>query len=214
VALCETLLEEDPKDGEVYLIAARAKLASGHFKGILDLAEKARAHDVVSPALSRVGDLARRRHREVEAGTAVVQEVFAIHSSTRLVAHRSRLFRPTIDSDLVAGTLRAIQDFIQVALVAPEAGAPPLNELKYGSFIVIVESRRHFQVAFVVSGAPDLGLRHSFAEAADDIERQFGDVLEEWDGTLEHVRGVQEYLERRFFFDARGPGEAGERQLA
>jgi tetratricopeptide (TPR) repeat protein len=206
MSLCAALLREDPRDSEVYLVDARARLASGDFKGILDLSERARDNDVASPALTRVAELARRRFREVEAGAAVVQEVFVIHASTRLVAHRSRLFRPNIDSDLVAGTLRAIQDFIQVALLAPEAGAPPLNELKYGSFIVLVESRNHFQVAFVVSGAPDLGLRHAFSESADDIERTFGHVLADWDGTLEHVRGVQQYLERRFF----PPAAAGE----
>jgi len=213
VSVCSKLIAEDPRDSEVYLIAARAQLASGDFKGILELADTARAYEVSSPALARVADLARRRHREVEAGAAVVQEIFVIHSSTRLLAHRSRLFRPTIDSDLVAGTLRAIQDFIQVALLAPEAGAPPLNELKYGSFIVLVESRRHFQGAFVVSGAPDLGMRHAFSEAADDIERMFGEVLADWDGTLAHVRGVQDYLERRFFAGATSGEAAGELDL-
>jgi tetratricopeptide (TPR) repeat protein len=199
VRLSDEVLQADPSNREVYLVKARALLASGDFKNIIELAEQARNTNAVSAALTRVAELAKRRYKEVLHSSAIVQEVFVIHSSTRLVAHRSRLFRPNVDSDLVAGTLRAIQDFIQVALLAPEAGAPKMDELRYGSFIVLAESREHFQAAFVVSGTPDGAMRRSFRNAADEIERTFGETLAVWDGTLEHVRGVQLFLEERFF---------------
>jgi tetratricopeptide (TPR) repeat protein len=201
VRISDEVLAKKPANEEVQLIKARALLASGDFKGIVELTARARAAGVTSVALTRVGDLANRRYREVLQSSAVVQEVFVIHGSTRLLAHRSRLFRPQVDSDLVAGTLRAIQDFIQVALMAPDAGAPVLDELRYGAFIVLVESREFFQTAFVVSGTPDRAMRESFGRAADEIASRFKDVLQSWDGTLEHVRGIQEFLDDAFFRD-------------
>lgn len=199
VQLCDEAGGANPKNEEVYLIKARALLASGDFGGIVDLDTAARGEGVASAALARVADLARRRYREVQASHAVVQEVFVIHRSTRLLAHRSRLFRPQIDSDLVAGTLRAIQDFIQVALMGVEAGAPPLDELHYGSFLVRVESRELFQTAFVVSGTPDGAMRGRFASATDEIALRFEDVLKDWDGSIEKIRGIQTFLDEAFF---------------
>jgi len=199
--VCDEVLARAPSTEEVYLVKARALLASGDFNGIVGLEDKARLAGVASTALTRVAELARRRYREVQESLAVVQEVFVIHRSTRLLAHRSRLFRPQVDSDLVAGTLRAIQDFIQVALMGAEAGAPALDELRYGSFIVRVESRDLFQCAYVVSGAPDRAMLASFKTAADEIARQFDPVLRDWDGSIDKIRGVQTYLDKRFFDD-------------
>lgn len=199
VEVCNQALTQDPKSEEVYLIKARALLASGNFAGIVDLDTAAQGEGVASAALSRVADLARRRYREVQASHGVVQEVFVIHRSTRLLAHRSRLFRPQIDSDLVAGTLRAIQDFIQFALMGVEAGAPPLDELHYGSFLVRVESRELFQAAFVVSGTPDTAMRQRFKSATDEIGSRFGALLSDWDGSIDTVQGVQAYLDESFF---------------
>lgn len=203
VRVCDDIVLQSPRTEEVYLVKARALLASGDFSGIVDLEAAARAAGVASAALGRVADLAKRRYREVQASSAVVQEVFVIHKSTRLLAHRSRLFRPQVDSDLVAGTLRAVQDFIQVALMGPEAGAPALDELRYGSFIVLVESRDLFQVAFVVSGTPDRALRGAFRRAGDDIASRFDPVLRDWDGSIEKIRGIQTFLDDAFFSDLR-----------
>jgi tetratricopeptide (TPR) repeat protein len=213
IELCNQAQAEDPKSEEIYLIKARALLASGDFGGIVDLDTAARGEGVASAALSRVADLARRRYREVEASHAVVQEVFVIHRSTRLMAHRSRLFRPQVDSDLVAGTLRAIQDFIQFALMGVEAGAPPLDELHYGSFLVRVESRELFQAAFVVSGTPDPAMRERFGSATDHIASTFGEVLLDWDGSIDEVRGIQAYLDLTFFPELKADEMEGELDL-
>ncbi len=201
--VCDEVLARAPTTGEVYLIKARALLASGDFNGIVELDRAAGRAGVASAALTRVAELAKRRYREVQESHAVVQEVFVIHRSTRLLAHRSRLFRPQVDSDLVAGTLRAIQDFIQVALMGPEAGAPALDELRYGSFIVLVESRELFQTAFVVSGAPDNVMRQSFRMATDEVARRFEPVLRDWDGSIDTVRGIQTFLDLTFFGDVK-----------
>jgi tetratricopeptide (TPR) repeat protein len=203
VRTCDEVLARHPRSEEVYLVKARALLASGDFGGIVELERAARLQGVASAALTRVAELARRRHREVQESHAVVQEVFAIHRSTRLLAHRSRLFRPQVDSDLVAGTLRAIQDFIQVALMGAEAGAPALDELRYGSFIVRVESREFFQSAFVVSGTPDRPMREKFRATTDEVARRFDAVLRDWDGSIAKVRGIQDFFDEAFFADLR-----------
>ena len=213
VALCGQARAGDPKNEEAYLIEARALLASGNFGAIVDLDTAARGEGVASAALSRVADLARRRYREVQSSHAVVQEVFVIHRSTRLLAHRSRLFRPQVDSDLVAGTLRAIQDFIQFALMGAEAGAPPLDELHYGSFLVRVESREFFQAAFVVSGTPDRAMRERFASATDEVASRFADVLRDWDGSIDRVRGIQTFLDEAFFPELKVEEMEGELDL-
>lgn len=124
-----------------------------------------------------------------------VEQVFLIHRETGLLLqHASAGERGVQDSDMISGMFTAIQDFVRDSF-----GGKQVNELEMmevGEFKVWLQHGPLALLAAVVSGTPPPELRSVFERELEAIHRDYGAVLEKFDGDASAVAGTRENLQR------------------
>ncbi len=142
-----------------------------------------------------IGNL-RRRARKEQGGKpteAYLEEVFLLHRSGTLLRHLTRRLKPYVDSDILSGMLRAVQEFMRDTFRG-ESGE--LNEMSFGELKISIVSGRHTVLSTVMRGDPPENIIAQMQEALNDLERDHGDELQDWNGVVEEVLFVDEYLNR------------------
>ena len=119
--------------------------------------------------------------------THIVEEVFVVYRDGRLMARCSREECRTEDADLMSGMLIAVQGIIQDGL---QRGGE-LESIKYGENLIMMASGPYVNLAAVVYGEPDAGLRERLLEAVERVETSYAGVIEEWTGDLTQVSGIE-----------------------
>ncbi len=142
-----------------------------------------------------LGNLRRRRGRAEGAETqeTYMEEVFLLHRSGTLLRHLTRRLKPYVDSDVLSGMLRAVQEFVRDAFKG-ESGE--LNEMSFGELKISIVSGRHVVLATMIRGDPPKDIIAQMQGALDDLERNHGDVLRDWNGIVEEIPFVDGYLNR------------------
>ncbi|MEE9163266.1 MAG: hypothetical protein V3U17_00490 [Thermoplasmata archaeon] len=142
-----------------------------------------------------IGNL-RRRARKEQGGKpreTYLEEVFLLHRSGTLLRHLTRRLKPYVDSDILSGMLRAVQEFMRDTFRG-ESGE--LNEMSFGELKISIVSGRHAVLSTVMRGDPPENIIAQMQEALNDLERDHGDELQDWNGVVEEVLFVDEYLNR------------------
>ncbi len=138
----------------------------------------------------------RRRRRKVE-GTETretfMEEVFLLHRSGTLLRHLTRRLKPYVDSDILSGMLRAVQEFVRDAFKG-ESGE--LSEMSFGELKISIVSGQHAVLATMIRGDPPEDIIVQMQGALDDLERNHGDALRDWNGIVEEIPFVDDYLNR------------------
>ncbi|HLE45558.1 MAG TPA: hypothetical protein VI915_01010, partial [Thermoplasmata archaeon] len=127
----------------------------------------------------------------------VIDEVFLLHRDGLLVKHYTRRLKPDVDSDILSGMLIAVQNFVNESFIG-EAGLKKegqLDEMKFGQYRILLTRGRFVIVAAVVSGPRVERVPAQIRAAIDDLEKEFGRVLERWDGNMEEVAGADRYMQ-------------------
>lgn len=127
----------------------------------------------------------------------VIDEVFLLHRDGLLVKHYTRRLKPDVDSDILSGMLIAVQNFVNESFIG-EAGLKKegqLDEIKFGQYRILLTRGRFVIVAAVVSGPRVERVPAQIRAAIDDLEKEFGRVLERWDGNMEEVAGADRYMQ-------------------
>ncbi len=135
-----------------------------------------------------------------------IEEVFVVHRSGVLLAHRSKTLTPDKDQDILVALLKTVQDFAQQAF--SEHGETPMRSLQFEGFNILLERGDNHYVSIVYQGRDDRALRARVARLSRQIERQFGEVLEAWSGNMLEVKGINALLPT--LWEARSSREAGE----
>jgi len=107
-----------------------------------------------------------------------VEQILLIHGPSGLLLAQAQLPEAQLrDPDLVAGMLRAIQDFVQDSFHKPEVEA--LDTLRMGGqHSIWIETGEQASLAILIRGVPPVKLRDSFREQLDRIHVRFS---EQWD---------------------------------
>lgn len=136
-------------------------------------------------------------------GTYVVEDVFLVHNDGRLIGHETRRFREDIDEDIFSGMLTIVQDFVKDSFRKRTEGG--LKRLDFGGNMIVIERGPHIYLACVVAGDEPVLLPLHMVEVIDEIEAEFGEVLEDWSGMLKELEGVDEMIMKLMYVsDAAG----------
>jgi len=116
------------------------------------------------------------------SGRPSIDHIFLIHHDGRLVFQYSGGHTQPLSSSSVSGMLVIIQDFIKDAFKTEGGG---LRKLEQGDLTVMIESGGAAYLAVVFSGQEEPGsIRENMRSTLREIDRDFGDRLREWDGTV------------------------------
>jgi outer membrane protein OmpA-like peptidoglycan-associated protein len=110
-----------------------------------------------------------------------VEQVFLIHKATSLLlAHCVASHVSTKDPSLVSGMLSAIQSYARDSFKAPKEDT--LESIQVGDLEVWVVSGPQALLAAVIRGHAPASYRATLEKTIEDIHREFGRALEDFDG--------------------------------
>ncbi len=147
-------------------------------RNALDITE--REHDLLMESITQ--------HEAQLAPVREVEEAFLVMSDGRLIAHSSPAHgvdgaKKIADSDIIAGMLTAITEFVGEAMKRGETEKGSMGAISYGDSNLVIERDGPLVLAVVVKGADDLEVRQAMRDTLSDINEHFGKVLnEDWDG--------------------------------
>lgn len=131
-------------------------------------------------------------HAEAEKNTSI-EDIFLLHRSGLLLKHYTKRMRPNVDSDVLSGMLVAVQEFIKDSFRGEKG---PLNEIRFGDVSIVVLEGRWTIVACLVRGERVTDIQPQIAAAMHEVEDKYGDLLMNWDGTLDAAPEVDVIMRR------------------
>jgi tetratricopeptide (TPR) repeat protein/predicted regulator of Ras-like GTPase activity (Roadblock/LC7/MglB family) len=102
-----------------------------------------------------------------------------------------------LDPDIFASMLTTVGDFVKdsLAMLDVEETHDTLNRLGYGDHTILLESGRTSNIAVIVAGRENEFLINDMKEVLVVVDKNYGKILEDWDGDEEKVKGVVESLQ-------------------
>lgn len=149
-----------------------------------------------SVAVQRNVEIAKlgRQIMETGEGSATINDVFVMYKDGLLISCCTRDLSPTVDEDILAGMLMAIQDFVKVSFGA--LGDSILHSIRFGDRQIIIERGDHIITAMVVSGELPPHLQDQTIDVIKEIEDRYGVHLTDWNGNLTELKGVTEIIRK------------------
>lgn len=134
-----------------------------------------------------------KEEEEIPAETkeTVIDEIFFMTNDGRLIKHFTRRLRPDMDEDILSGMLVAVQDFIKDSFRDRQAS---LDEMRFGKFEILLGRGKYIILATIILGEEMESIKPQVAKCVEDIEIEFGEVLEDWDGNLASVIDSSKYI--------------------
>jgi hypothetical protein len=117
----------------------------------------------------------------------IVDEVFLMTPTGMLLKHYTRRLRPDQDTDILAGMLTAVQNFVRDSF--DEAGGR-LNEIRFENYDILISHSKNVVLAAIISTKKPEKLRTELKNANEDIEAQFGERLSHWSGDKSELGDV------------------------
>jgi hypothetical protein len=121
----------------------------------------------------------------------VIDEVFLMYNDGRLIKHFTRRLKPDMDEDILSSMLVAVQDFVKDSFRDQEG---MLDEMNFGRFQVLLGRGEHIILATIVLGDDPTLLKSQVTQCVKDIEEKYADVLHEWDGDMQSIKGAAKYV--------------------
>jgi hypothetical protein len=130
-----------------------------------------------------------------------IEHVYLAYSGGTPLVHLSRFAPEDADPDLIASMFAAVQTFMDDSF----------HSLGIGR-VRSIEMDRHQHVAFgrgehallyvLYCGWESNHLERKVESTVQDIERRFGDLLRDWNGDMDRIAPLSEYLKHRFGIEA------------
>jgi hypothetical protein len=129
----------------------------------------------------------------LKKGKTQIEDIFIITNHGILLAHKSKEFHPDMDDDIMGSMLTAVQDFVKDSF--KEKSKFGLKRLDFGDSVIHIQPGKNIYAAVILSGEETADFEESLEKLVSDIEIKYADVLEEWDGDLDTVRGLKDMLD-------------------
>jgi hypothetical protein len=123
----------------------------------------------------------------------IVDEVFLMTTTGMLLKHYTRRLRPDQDTDILAGMLTAVQNFIRDSF--DEAGGK-LNEIRFENYDILISHGKNVVLAAIISTKKPEKLRNQLRNATDDLEKQFGERISHWTGDKKDLGDVDPLMKK------------------
>ncbi len=132
-----------------------------------------------------------------------IHDVFVIEAGAgTLLTHVAERSEMEIDSDVMAGMLTVLVDFVRLSFVE---GVDQLQRLEMGELAVVIERVKRFILALTFTGPEPPNLRPRLREFAASAEQRFGTLLDSWDGDVLQLGDLKALAEQTFL---ERPGES------
>jgi len=127
-----------------------------------------------------------------------LDEVFVMVDGGILVASCVNKKSAAVDEDILAGMLTAIQDFVKTAFTP--VYNMELKAIQFGERNILMERGDQLMMAAVVSGDAAMvkKCRQELKEGILEIERHYGKDLDNWDGSIDSLKGLRGAVARIF----------------
>jgi hypothetical protein len=132
-----------------------------------------------------------------EPGTFLVEDAFLIHNNGLLIAKQTRRIREDVDGDVFSGMLTAISSFAKDSFKTEEKVA--LSRLDFGENQILIERGRCIFLAVTILGDESIYMPFYISEIVSEIEERYGDILENWDGDMNQLEGVEDIVKKILF---------------
>lgn len=136
----------------------------------------------------------KKRGVEEEDEDLVIDEVYVIHHSGNLMCHKAFGDESAMDKDLVSGMIKAIESFVKDSF-ASDDDSSELEKIEFGSHNIMIRKSHKFSLALVYKSGSMSKLNELATELVDRIEEDYADIIEDWDGEMDHVRGIVDILD-------------------
>jgi len=123
---------------------------------------------------------------------AQVQQLFLLHKSGLLIKHYTRTLHGSLDSDILAAMLVAVQNLVRESF---HFKAGDLEEMKFGSHKLLLAHGQSVILVAIVSGRYLDRLKVVLATGITRLESEFGDRLRDWDGLVDDFRDIDQVLD-------------------
>lgn len=122
-----------------------------------------------------------------------VEHAFLIHGKSGVLLRSASLEgAKAADSDMVAGMLTAVRDFIKDSLELRRS--EDVNAIMSGDHAIIVEEGPRASLALIVRGVPDASLRTLMQETLEQIHLRLAGALEKYSGDASALEPADRYL--------------------
>jgi hypothetical protein len=125
-----------------------------------------------------------------------VEEVFTVYIDGRLINHISdRIYDDDYeipDEDIFTGMLTVVQAFIEDSFHSRDE--TDLKKLEFGKKTIMFKSGEHINIVLVYTGDATKKLHTSVVNIQHTIEENYKEVLDDWDGELEKLDGMEDLI--------------------
>ena len=130
-----------------------------------------------------------------------IEHVYLAYSGGTPLVHLSRFEPEDADPDLIASMFAAIQSFMDDSFHSLGIGAVRSIEMEKHQHVAF--GRGRYALLYVLyRGFESNHLERKVETTVRDIERQFERILRDWDGDMDKIRPLAEFLKHRFGVDA------------
>lgn len=125
-----------------------------------------------------------------------VEEVFTVYNDGRLINHISDATygddNEIPDEDIFTGMLTVVQAFIEDSFHTRDE--TELKKLEFGKKTIMFKTGEHINIVLVYTGDATKKMHNAVLETQNTIEERHREVLKDWDGELEKLRGLEELV--------------------
>ena len=125
-----------------------------------------------------------------------IDELFLMTSSGLLVQHYSLQRESGLNEDVLASMLTAVKSFIidSLSMVEVEGVEDKDLSIDMGAFSVMMASGKSMNLVAITDRTKKELVRGQLEKGLEALERNFGSVMENWDGDMSKVAGVQPFV--------------------
>jgi adenylate cyclase len=152
--------------------------------------------DPYLPFMTALSRISRPEIVEESQKYVMINEAFLIDESGKVISYASRLGANIMDEDIVGGMLSAVEAFVRDAFGDGESTSKRLDTLIYGPIHIYIEHGKSVFLAVVLSGAEPEGIRGDLKKMVNNIEKDYHDVISEWDGNVSKVSEINQIISK------------------
>lgn len=133
----------------------------------------------------------------VKRGDFIVTDVFLIHKNGVLIKYQGSTLKENKDEDIIGSMLTAVQSFITDSFAdgtKEEKDDWGLNQLKLGKHEILLERGKNIYIAVIYKGRPGKRLPQKLTECIKEIEKTYGNALENWNGSYSDLKGIENMI--------------------
>lgn len=124
---------------------------------------------------------------------AQILQLFLLHKSGLLIKHYTRTLHGTLDTDILAAMLVAVQNFVRESFRFKPGD---LEEMTFGHHRILLAHGRYTILAALVSGKYLERLKAVLRAGLAGLEDEHEETLRDWSGVIQEFDGLEETLDQ------------------